>query len=112
MRFNLLVNWAKGFKSNVSSESISFQTETKDFRGVVGGPDTNPQQSLTGICMQNGEGTKAEMVPVDLQWFVLYCDANRPTLEQCNDMYDASSDYDYTDDRKEVKTVTREIYYG
>ena len=49
--------------------------------------------------MQNGEGTKAEMVPVDLQWFVLYCDANRPTLEQCNDMYDASSDYDYTDDR-------------
>ena len=51
--------------------------------------------------MQNGEGTKAEMVPVDLQWFVLYCDANRPTLEQCNDMYDASSDYDYTDDREE-----------
>ena len=90
---------------------ISFQTETKDFRGVVGGPDTNPQQSLTGICMQNGEGTKAEMVPVDLQWFVLYCDANRPTLEQCNDMYDASSDYDYTDDRKEVTTVIHAVFY-
>ena len=37
------------------------------------------------------------MVPVDLQWFVLYCDANKPSNEQCDDMYDASSDYDYTD---------------
>lgn len=81
-------------------ECIIFPTYNKDFRGVVGGPDANTQKSLTGICMQNGEGTKAEMVPVDLQWFVLYCDANRPTLEQCNDMYDASSDYDYTDDRE------------
>ena len=59
------------------------------------GDKTTDGTTLTGICMKSGNSQQTEMVPVDLQWFVIYCDKTRPENDQCNDMYDASSSAQY-----------------
>ena len=59
------------------------------------GDKTSDGTTLTGICMKSGNSQQTEMVPVDLQWFVIYCDETRPETDQCNDMYDASSSAQY-----------------
>ena len=33
----------------------------------------------------------AEMVTVDLQWFVLYCDKNRPAKDTCDEFYEPTT---------------------
>merc|ERR1711892_748647 len=59
------------------------------------GDKTSDGTTLTGICMKSGNSQQTEMVPVDLQWFVIYCDETRPETDQCNDMYDVSSSAQY-----------------
>ena len=56
----------------------------------VGDKTAEDNTTLTGICMKSGNSQQAEMVPVDLQWFVIYCDKTRPESDQCTDMYDSS----------------------
>ena len=57
---------------------------------------TTDSSGMTGICMQdNDAGTQADMVSVDLQWFVLYCDKNRPAKDTCDEFYETTTQIDY-----------------
>ena len=61
---------------------------------VYRGPSTD-SDGMTGICMQDTDGTQAEMVAVDLQWFVLYCDKNRPAKDTCDEFFETTTQIDY-----------------